>query len=64
MNIGAEIKRLREAREMSALQLAQKAGVPASMLCRLELSKSPNPCWQTVEKILAAMHVEIVTRPV
>lgn len=64
MNIGAEIKRLREAREMPAILLAKKARISPSELCRLEMGKDPNPCWKTVEQILSAMHVELVTRPV
>lgn len=63
MNIGTEIKRLREAREMSQLHLARKAGLQASFLCRLEKAKVSNPSWDTVVKLLTAMGVTIKLVP-
>ena len=63
MLIGYEIKRLREAREMSQAHLAQKAGIPRSQLCRLEKSPKGNPEWETVMRLLRAMNVKVRFSP-
>lgn len=36
MNVGANIRRIRRAKEISQEQLAQKVGISQSMICQIE----------------------------
>ncbi len=50
MNVGDNIRRLRESRKMSQNYLAKKAGITPSMLCQIERG-TKNPSLQVGKEI-------------
>ena len=56
--IGAMVKRLREARDMTQLELATKAGVPQGYISELEAGKKKNPGLDVLLKLAQALQVK------
>jgi len=50
-----QLKHEREKQGKTAAELARKAGIDPAMLCRLETGRVPNPTFETLSKIAAAL---------
>ena len=57
-DVGRRLKRLRQSRKLPQKSVALKAGMKASMLCRIE-SGEKDPKFSTVERILDAMDADL-----
>lgn len=57
--IGHNIKALREARQLSISELAEKAGVAKSYLSSIERNIQSNPSLQFIEKISQVLEVSV-----
>jgi DNA-binding XRE family transcriptional regulator len=51
----AELKKAREAAGLTLAQVAEKTGLAAETLCRLETGAVTNPTWQTLGRYAAAV---------
>jgi transcriptional regulator with XRE-family HTH domain len=58
-NIGKNIKKLREEREISQDRLSKLADISSNTVAKLELDDSPNPTIETLRKIARALNVEV-----
>jgi len=58
--IGTKLKRLREARGFSQLQLAKRSKVPQGYISELEAGHKKNPGLETLRKIANALGVPVV----
>jgi transcriptional regulator with XRE-family HTH domain len=56
----AELKRAREAAELTLAQVAEKTGLAAETLCRLETGQVTNPTWKTLGLYAAAVGRSLV----
>lgn len=57
--IGKNIKRLRQAKEISQDKLSKLADVSLQTIVKMELDDKPNPTIETVQKIAKALEVSI-----
>jgi transcriptional regulator with XRE-family HTH domain len=57
--IGKVLKRLREAKALSQLELAKRAGVAQAYLSELEAGQKKNPGIETLRKIAKALGVPV-----
>lgn len=57
--IGKNIKRLRQAKEISQDRLSKLADVSLQTIVKMELDENPNPTIDTVRKIAKAFGVSI-----
>jgi transcriptional regulator with XRE-family HTH domain len=57
--IGKVLKRLREAKDLSQLELAKRAGVAQAYLSELEAGQKKNPGIETLRKIAKALGVPV-----
>jgi DNA-binding Xre family transcriptional regulator len=55
----AELKRIRVARGVTAVDVAKRAGIAPAAMSRLEAGKNPNPTYETLSRYAAAIGVEI-----
>ena len=63
--IGGVIQRAREEQGLGLRALAEKAGISAGLLSRIETYKNPNPRWNTIKAIadgLGMVTGELVAR--
>ncbi len=58
-NIGANIRRYRQQKEMSQDRLSKLADVAFHTIVKIESGETPNPTIDTVKKIAAALGVSI-----
>jgi DNA-binding XRE family transcriptional regulator len=62
--LGERIKLLREFRNLTQSELAERAQVHQSAICRLETGGSERPSYETIQKVMRALKVpDIVSYP-
>lgn len=59
VNIGKNIKRLREREGISQDRLSKLADISSNTVAKIELDDSPNPTIETLRKIAKALNVEV-----
>lgn len=57
-DVGKRLKLLRQLKKLPQKSVASKAGMKASMLCRIEKGEK-DPKFSTVERILEAMNADL-----
>lgn len=57
LTFGQRLRELRAAAGLTQAQLAERAGVPHSYYGDLERGRRPNPQWDTVRRLAAALGV-------
>lgn len=58
-DIGKNIKKLREQRDISQDRLSKLADISSNTIAKLELGQSPNPTIETLKKIAKALEVGV-----
>ncbi len=59
VNIGKNIKRLREKEGISQDKLSKLADISSNTVAKMELDDNPNPTIETLRKIATALNVEV-----
>lgn len=54
-NLAAELNALKESKKITAHQIAEKSGIPASTISRVLSGQTDNPSFQTIYDIVKAM---------
>lgn len=63
MRIGSTIRELRQQRNMTQADLAERAGIRQETLCRIERGRGMNPTFLTVEALLDVLGHQLVVQP-
>ncbi|OGH88065.1 MAG: hypothetical protein A3J93_02750 [Candidatus Magasanikbacteria bacterium RIFOXYC2_FULL_42_28] len=58
-NIGKNIKKLRQAKDISQDRLSKLADISLNTVVKLELDVSPNPTIETLQKIAKSLGVSV-----
>ena len=59
VNIGKNIKKLREKEGISQDRLSKLADISSNTVAKIELDDSPNPTIETLQKIAKALNVKV-----
>ncbi|QQS60481.1 helix-turn-helix transcriptional regulator [Candidatus Falkowbacteria bacterium] len=59
VNIGRNIKKLREKEGISQDRLSKLADISSNTVAKIELNDRPNPTIETLQKIAKALNVEV-----
>lgn len=59
INIGKNIKKLREKEGVSQDRLSKLADISSNTVAKMELDDSPNPTIETLQKIAKALNVDV-----
>ena len=58
-NIGKNVKKLRQAKDISQDRLSKLADISLNTVVKLELDASPNPTIETLQKIAKSLGVSV-----
>lgn len=59
MNIGKTIRAVRQLRGMKQFQLARRARLRVTVLCRTEKGRT-SPTWRTVAKLMRVLRIDLL----